>query len=44
MTATTVGDGGDPQGSTELDDKLDHNCRMSDEDHCVFAHLILGLN
>jgi hypothetical protein len=44
MTATTVGDGGNPQGSTELDDKSGHNCRMSEEDYQVFAHLVLGLD
>ncbi len=43
-TATTIGDGGDPQGSTELDDEPGHNCRMSNEDHHVFAHLVLGLD
>jgi hypothetical protein len=43
-TATTVGDGGNPRGSTELDDESGHNCRMSDEDHHVFAHLVLGLD
>jgi hypothetical protein len=31
-TATTVGDGGDPHGSTELDVKSGHYCRMTDVD------------
>ncbi len=43
-SATTIGDGGNPQGSTELDDKSGHNYCMHDEDHSVFAHLVLGLN
>ncbi len=43
-TATTIGDGGNLRGSTELNDKSGHNCHMSDEDHHVFAHLVLGLD
>jgi hypothetical protein len=43
-TATTIGDGGDPHGSTELDDKSGHNCRMTDVDFWIFAHLVLGLD
>ncbi len=43
-TATTVGDGGDARGSTELDDKSGHNCRMTDADFWIFAHLVLGLD
>ncbi len=43
-TATTIGDGGSPQGTTELDDESGHNCRMSDEDYRVFVHLVLGLD
>jgi hypothetical protein len=43
-TATTIGFGGNLQGSTELEDKLGHNCHMSNEDHHVFAHLLLGLD
>jgi hypothetical protein len=43
-TATTVGDGGDPRGSTELDDKSGHNCRMTDAEFRIFAHLVLGLD
>ncbi len=43
-TATTVRDGGNPRGSTELDGELGHNCCMSNEDHHVFAHLVLGLD
>ncbi len=44
MTATTVGDGGDPRGSTEPDDKSGHNCRMTDAEFWIFAHLVLGLD
>ena len=43
-TATTVGDGGQPRGSTELDDETGHNCRMSNKEFQMFAHLVLGLN
>ncbi len=44
MAATTDRDRGNLQGSTELDDELGHNCRMSNKDGCVFAHLVLGLD
>jgi hypothetical protein len=40
-TATTVGDGGNLRGSTELDDELGHNCCMSDTEFRIFAHLLL---
>jgi hypothetical protein len=43
-TATTVGDGGNPCGSTELDDKSGHNCCMTDAEFRVFAHLVFGLD
>ena len=43
-TATTVGDGGNPQGSTELDNESGHNCRMTDTKFWIFANLVLGLN
>ena len=43
-TATTVGDGGKPRGSTELDDESGHNCYMSNAEYRTFAHLVLGLN
>jgi hypothetical protein len=43
-TATTVGDGGNLRSSTELNDKSGHNCCMSDEDHHVCVHLVLGLD
>ncbi len=42
-TATTVGDGGDPRGSTELDNKSGHNCQMNVEFQ-VFSCVVLGLN
>jgi hypothetical protein len=44
MTATTVGDGGDPRGSTELNDKSGHNCCMIDAEFLIFAQLVLGLD
>ena len=40
-TATTVGDGGEPRGSTELDDITGHNCSMSKEDYTLFATVVL---
>jgi hypothetical protein len=43
-TATTIGDGGDPRGSAELDNKSGHNCRMTDAEFQIFAHLALGLD
>jgi hypothetical protein len=43
-TATTVGDGGKPRGSTELDDESGHNCYMTNAEYRTFAHLVLGLD
>ncbi len=43
-TATTVGDGGNPGGSTELNDESGHNCCMTDAEFQIFAHLVLGLD
>jgi hypothetical protein len=43
-TSTTVGDGSNPRGSTELDNKSGHNCRMTYADFCIFAYLSLGLD
>jgi hypothetical protein len=43
-TAITIGDGGDPGGSTELDDKSGHNCWMTDAEFQVYACLVLGLD
>ena len=40
-TATTVGDGGEPRGSTELDEITGHNCSMSEEDYALFANVVL---
>jgi hypothetical protein len=40
-TATTVGDGGEPRGSTELDKITGHNCSMSKEDYTLFANVVL---
>jgi hypothetical protein len=42
-TASTVGDGGTPRGSTELDAICGSNCHMDMEEFCMFAHLVLGL-
>ena len=42
-TATTVGDGGKPKGSTELDDVTGHNCTMTKEEYATFAVTVLGL-
>jgi hypothetical protein len=43
-TATTVGDGGKPRGSTKLDDESGHNCYMTNAEYRTFAHLVLGLD
>ena len=40
-TATTIGDGGEPRGSTELDEITGHNCSMSKEDYTLFANVVL---
>ena len=42
-TATTVGDGGNPHGSTELDEVTGHNCAMSQDNYNLFTLLVLGL-
>ena len=42
-TASTVGDGGTPRGSTELDAICGFNCYMDKNDFTTFAHLVLGL-
>ena len=42
ITATTVGDGGDPWGSTKLDNATGHNFAMSLEEYTLFAILVLG--
>ncbi len=43
-TTTTVGDGGNPCSSTELDDKSGHNCCINDAEFWIFANLVLGLD
>jgi hypothetical protein len=43
-TATTIGDRGNLQGSTELGDEPGHNCHMPEEGHYVFVHFFLGLD
>ncbi len=42
-TATTVGDGGEPRGSTKLDAITGHNCAMTKEDYTTFAIVVLGV-
>ena len=42
-TATTVGDGGKPRGSTKLDAITGHNCAMTKEDYTTFAIVVLGV-
>jgi len=42
-TASTVGDGGNPRGSTELDAICGSNCYMDQDEFRMFAHLVLGL-
>jgi hypothetical protein len=42
-TATTVGNGGNPRGSTKLDEVTWHNCNMSQDDYLVFSVLAFGL-
>ncbi len=39
----TVGDGGKPKGSTELDDVTGHNCAMSKKECTTFAVSVQGL-
>jgi hypothetical protein len=42
-TTTTVGNGGKPKGSTELDDATGHYCEMTTEEYVTFADIVLGL-
>jgi hypothetical protein len=42
--ATTIDDGTSPLGSTELDNEMRHNCKMSKEIYTSFGLLVLGLN
>ncbi len=42
-TTSTVGDGGTPRGSTELDAICGSNCHMDMEEFRIFAYLVLGL-
>jgi hypothetical protein len=42
-TATTIGNGGKPKGSTELNDATGHNCAMTKEEYVTFAIIVLGL-
>jgi len=41
-TATTVGNGGKPRGSTELYAITGHNCAMTKEEYTTFAIIVLG--
>ena len=40
-TATTIGDGGEPRGSTELDAITGHNCAMTTKDYMIFLSIVL---
>jgi hypothetical protein len=42
-TAMTLGDGGKPKGSTELNNAIGHNCAMTEEEYVTFAIIVLGL-
>jgi hypothetical protein len=42
--ATTINDGASPPGSTKLDDKTGHNCKMSRELYKSFTLLVLGID
>ncbi len=42
-TSSTVGDGGLPRGSTELDEETGYNCRMTLKEFQDFGLLVLGL-
>ncbi len=44
VTTVGVGDGGSTRKSTKLKDETRNNCRMTDEEFHVFAHLPLELN
>ncbi len=42
--ATTIDDGAYPPGSTELDNKTGHNCKMSQRLYTSFSLMVLGLD
>jgi hypothetical protein len=42
--AITIDDGAYPPGSTALDDKIGHNCKMSRRLYTSFGLMVLGLN
>jgi hypothetical protein len=42
-TATTIGNGSNPRGSTKLDEVTGHNCDMSQDNYLVFTIFVLGL-
>jgi hypothetical protein len=42
--ATTINDGANPPGSTELDDKTGHNCKVSRRLYTSFGLMVLGLD
>jgi hypothetical protein len=43
-TATTVGNGGKPKGSTKLNNATGHNCAMTKEEYVTFAIIVLNLH
>jgi hypothetical protein len=43
-TATTIGNGGEPRRSTELDVITGHNCAMTKDDYTIFAIVVLGVH
>ncbi len=42
--ATTINEGASPLGSTELDNEMEHNCKMSKKIYTSFGLVVLGLN
>jgi hypothetical protein len=43
-TSSTVGNGGLPRGSTELDEETGHNCKMTPEEFQDLGLLVLSLD
>ncbi len=42
-TATTIGDGGEPRGSTEFNAIAGHNCAITKDDYTIFVIVVLGV-
>ncbi len=42
-TTTTIGNGSEPRGSTELDAITGHNCAMTKDNYTIFAIVVLGV-